>query len=125
MHYEKEIQSLLAALVAAGFQALRCDYAGEDPCDPTVANLAAADECNLIVRDTDGRELGLFLVLGNCAGELVCDYPVHAALAAVVTAEAEKWTNAECTEDANTESEPDYGGVFDGLSISSDAEGDL
>jgi hypothetical protein len=40
MHYEKEIQSLLAALVAAGFQTLRCDYAGEAPCEPTVANLA-------------------------------------------------------------------------------------
>jgi hypothetical protein len=76
----------------------------------------------------------VLLVYGNGPGELVCDYHVHAGLKAVVTAEARKWERMgreDGTEDYDfaddlaglkTEHEPDFGGAFDGNTVTSDAD---
>lgn len=127
MSYKSETESLLAALIAAGFKPIACDDG-----EPTVANLMASDQTTLsVLAPEDGRRIGLLLVYGNGPGELVCDYHVHAGLEAVVTAEARKWERMgreegsedyDFADDLKAEHEPDYGGVFDGNTVTSDAD---
>ena len=51
----------------------------------------AADEAVVTVRYTDGKRYKLYLVFGNCPGELVCDYSSFDPLSEAVDEHADKW----------------------------------
>ena len=87
-----ETKSLLAALVAAGFELLHCNNGGDEDEPPTLENLCCCDEAGLVVKAPDGRKLSIFLVMGNSPGELVADYTVHSLLDTVISAESQKWS---------------------------------
>lgn len=99
--FKPETNSLLDALLAAGYVPTKGDN-GEDRFHFTpetrsefVANLLACDEARMYVRCPDGKVRWLYLVLGNCPGELVCDYLVDAGLDAVTEAHHDKWSERQ------------------------------
>ncbi|QGT54491.1 hypothetical protein b3_0249 [Synechococcus phage B3] len=53
----------------------------------------AADDAVVTVRYTDGKRYKLYLVFGNCPGELVCDCSSFDPLSVVVDQHADKWEN--------------------------------
>ena len=91
-----ETTDLLNTLTAAGFVLLSGNngeesfkFTGDLPA--FVENLIACDEASLKVQAPDGKKLGLYLVLGNGPGEIVCDYTCHDGLDAVTGAHFDKW----------------------------------
>ena len=97
-NYRPELDSLLAALRAAGYSLSTVDN-GEDvranPTDDLAARvLLATDEGTLIV-SREGRKATLLLVFGNAPGELVADYSLQHSLEVVLDSEADLWASKE------------------------------
>jgi hypothetical protein len=53
----------------------------------------AADEAVVSVHYTDGKRYKLYLVLGNCPGELVCDHSDFDPLSVATSEHYDKWEN--------------------------------
>ena len=49
------------------------------------------DEARLYVKDRDGNQFGLFIILGNSPGELVADYHVNPLLEIVMDEHENQW----------------------------------
>lgn len=96
--YRPETNSLLSALITAGFALIAYDN-GDDKMplpanrDKAIEELMGADEAHLYVSHPSrpGKVLWLYLVYGNGPGELVADYVCAPALDAVCQAESDKW----------------------------------
>jgi len=79
--FYKETVSLLRTLNKHGFDPIEVDDGEELMLTPTPTEAATAicnvDEARLYVKKrSTGKELGLYIVLGNDPGELVADYHV-------------------------------------------------
>lgn len=95
--YYKEIKSLLRTLAKHGFDPVEVDDGEEYILTPTQVEAAVAianvDEARLYVKKrSTGKELGLYLVLGNDPGELVCDYHVDNDLDEATDEHYERWS---------------------------------
>jgi hypothetical protein len=94
--WKPETKSLIERLVAAGCRIVSGDngeekfYFAEGQVDSFIDNLIACDEARLYV-EVNGKNRGLFLVLGNSPGEIVCDYHCDPVLDAVTEAHYAEW----------------------------------
>ena len=96
-NWKPETRSLIASLQKAGLT-IHSQHNGEYGTkfsdvsrSKFIEDLIACDESRLYVVTPEGKKLGLFLVLGNSPGELVCDYHCHPLLDAVTETHYKKW----------------------------------
>lgn len=82
--YAAEVDRLLAKLEKHGFTPADVDDTEELVKTPTweavKEAILAVDECRVWVKTMEGKEVCLFIVLGNSPGELVADYTVNTVL---------------------------------------------
>lgn len=95
--WKPEVSSLIQTLQKHGFTVESVDN-GETRVNLATAGEAeflseavACDEATLVCVAPDGKRVGLFLVLGNAPGELVCDCTSHPDLDAATGEHGELW----------------------------------
>lgn len=94
-----ETNDLIDALLAGGYTPTKGHNGEEgfkfDPANRAafVDNLTACDESRLYVACPDGKTRWLYLVLGNCPGEMVSDYLCDDGLDAITSAHYDKWSD--------------------------------
>lgn len=95
-----ETKSLLNDLVAAGCEIVKGNNGEEQfkfdgNLETFIENLTACDEAHVYLKTPAGKVRWIYLVYGNCPGELPADYIVDPTFDAVTSAHYEKWNGRE------------------------------
>lgn len=96
-NWEPEVRSLIYTLIRNGFTPVSVDNGEtetrytEDAVNEFISEAIACDEATLICLSPERKRVGLYLVLGNAPGELVCDYTCHPGLDKVSEEHGKMW----------------------------------
>ncbi len=92
------VKNLLTKLDKAGFKILAVDDGGDEDevhhnptMEEAVAAVTSVDESHITAKAPDGKNVWLYIVLGNSPDETVSDYTVHAELEPVIDAFSAEW----------------------------------
>lgn len=99
--YNPETQAVLRALVDAGCTKIRQDNGEYQSALDTVGeekfieDATACDECNFSFLTPDNKRAWIYLVFGNCPGEVICDYGVHPVIDKIADEHYATWNGKE------------------------------